>query len=142
MLVRRTYTITLMSTDTLHSRSALPDKSNTAANRSLIREALEKSPHLTSELLGVFVFNAQSPLTDRSLYDTAIPIDFFDQMRLQSLRLVVGTNKYAPAERRIPTDILTDLGVYIVRNTVIVTSEDDNESLPEIDAEELLRLVS
>lgn len=127
--------------DTLRTKSAFSDKSDTAANRALIKAALTKSPLATSELLSVFIFNAQSARPDTSIYDTPIPIDFFDQARLQNLRLVAGTGRYAPAERRVPTDIMTDLGIYIVRNTVLL-GRPDEASLPEIDQTELLRIVS
>lgn len=128
--------------DKLPIKNGFKDKTNTAANRRKIKLALEKNPLVVSELIGVFVNNAQSVQLDQNLYDAPIPIDLFDQARLHSLRLATPIKTFTPEEFIVPTDVVTDLGMYIVQNTIVIGEDDDKESLPRIDSSQLLKLVS
>jgi hypothetical protein len=80
----------------LVSESAFSDKSNTADNRGKIKKALERSPLVTSELIGVFVHNFRSYQDGNNVYDAPIPIDVFDQRSLQSMRLASSVRSYTP----------------------------------------------
>lgn len=123
-------------------KSTFPDKSNTADNRGKIRNAIERSPLVTSELIGVFVHNVRFYQNGTDLYDAPIPIDVFDQRSLQAMRLASGVRRYTPEKYRAPKDVVTDLGMYVVEHSIIVVGDDASVSLPVVDTDELLRLVS
>lgn len=124
------------------SRSAFPDKSNTADNRGKIKKALQRNPLVTSELIGVFVHNVRLYEEGNDLFDAPIPIDVFDQRSLQVMRLASGVKRYTAEEYRKPKDVVTDLGMYVVEHSIIVVDDSHLSSLPMVDTAELLRLVS
>lgn len=124
------------------TESAFSDKSNSAANREKIKHALERSPLVTSELIGVFVHNVRSYQEGNDVYDAPIPIDVFDQRSLQLMRLASGVKRYTPEKYRKPKDVVTDLGMYVVEHSIIIVGDDPSEALPVADTAELLRLVS